>query len=147
MSCVRLFETLWMIAHQVSLSQGFSRQEYWSQLPFPLAGDLLHPGTEPRSPALQADSLPTEPPGTCYFTHRSVYMSVPLSRLAPLLPSLCLQVHSLCFYSSVLFFSIPYIASIFFKYRTGHRVLSYAGWLCLYLMGVLQARQGLLGRF
>ena len=42
---------------------GFSRQEYWSGLPCPPPGDLPNPGTEPRSPALQADSLPSEPPG------------------------------------------------------------------------------------
>ena len=42
---------------------GFSRQEYWSELPSPSPGDLPHPGSEPRSPALQADSLPSEPPG------------------------------------------------------------------------------------
>ena len=42
---------------------GFSRQEYWSGLPFPSPGDLLNPGIEPRSPTLQADSLLSEPPG------------------------------------------------------------------------------------
>ena len=42
---------------------GFSRQEYWSGLPFPSPGDLPDPGTEPRSPVLQADALPSEPPG------------------------------------------------------------------------------------
>ena len=62
-SCVRLFETLWTIAHQAPLSMGFSRQEYWSGLPRPPPGDLPNPGTEPRSPAMQADSLPSEPPG------------------------------------------------------------------------------------
>ena len=46
---------------------GFSRQEYWSGLPFPSAGDLPDPGTEPGSPALQVDSLPAEPPGKPYF--------------------------------------------------------------------------------
>ena len=45
------------------LSLGFPRQEYWSGLPFPSARDLPNPGTEPRSPALQADSLPAEPQG------------------------------------------------------------------------------------
>ena len=45
---------------------GFSRQEYWSRLPFPSPGDLPDPGLEPRSPALQADSLPSEPPGKAY---------------------------------------------------------------------------------
>ena len=44
-------------------SMGFSRQEYWSGLPFPSPGDLPDPGIEPRSPALQADSLPAELPG------------------------------------------------------------------------------------
>ena len=41
----------------------FSRQEYWSGLPFPSPGDLPNPGIEPESPALQADALPSEPPG------------------------------------------------------------------------------------
>ena len=49
--------------HQVPLSMGFSRQGNWSSLPFPSPGDLPDPGIEPRSPALQADSLPTELPG------------------------------------------------------------------------------------
>ena len=48
------------IAHQALLPMGFSRQEYWSGLQFPSPGDLSYPGIEPRSPALQADSLPTE---------------------------------------------------------------------------------------
>ena len=52
--------TLWTIASQALLSMGFSRQEYWSELPFPSPGDLPDPGIEPRSPALQADFLPTE---------------------------------------------------------------------------------------
>ena len=46
-----------------SLFMGFSRQEYWSGLPVPSPGDLPYPGTEPGSPALQADSLLSEPPG------------------------------------------------------------------------------------
>ena len=44
----------------------FSRQEDWSELPFPSPGDLPNPGIEPRSPALQADSFPIEPPGYIY---------------------------------------------------------------------------------
>ena len=51
------------MAYQASQSMGFSRQEYLSGLPFPSPGDLPDPGIEPRSPALQADTLPTEPPG------------------------------------------------------------------------------------
>ena len=53
----------WTVAHQVPLSMGFSRQEYWSGLPCPSPGDLPDLGIEPRSPASQADSLPSEPPG------------------------------------------------------------------------------------
>ena len=52
--------TLWTVAHQAPLSMGFSRQEYWSGVPFLSPGDLSDPGIEPRSPALQADSLPSE---------------------------------------------------------------------------------------
>ena len=55
--------TPWTVACQVPPSMGFSRQEYWSGLPFPSPGDLPDPGIEPRSPALQADALPSEPPG------------------------------------------------------------------------------------
>ena len=51
----------WTVAHQGPLSMEFSRQEYWSGLPFPSPGDLPDPGIEPRSPALQVDSLPSEP--------------------------------------------------------------------------------------
>ena len=58
------FVTLWTVARQAPLSMGFSRQEYWSGLPCPPPGDLPDPGIEPRSPSLQADSLPTEPPGS-----------------------------------------------------------------------------------
>ena len=54
--------TSWTVAHQAPLSMGFSRQEYSSGLPFPSAEDLLDPGIKPRSPELQADSLPSEPP-------------------------------------------------------------------------------------
>ena len=58
-SCLTLV-TPWTVARQASLSMGFSRQEYWSGLPFPSLGDLPNPGIEPESPALQADFLPTE---------------------------------------------------------------------------------------
>ena len=63
LSRVRLFATPWTVAHQAFLSMGFSRQEYWSGLPFPSPGDLPDPGIEPRSPALRADALTSEPPG------------------------------------------------------------------------------------
>ena len=54
-----VFNSLW----PPGLSLEFSRQEYWSGLPFPSSGDLSDPGTKPGSPALQADSSPSEPPG------------------------------------------------------------------------------------
>ena len=57
LSHVRLFATPWTVAHQASPSMGFSRQEYWSELPFPSPGDLSDPGIEPMSPAFQADAL------------------------------------------------------------------------------------------
>ena len=63
LSRVRLFATPWTVIHQAPLSIGFPRLEYWSALTFPSQGDLPNLGIEPRSPALQADSLPPEPPG------------------------------------------------------------------------------------
>ena len=62
LSCIQLFVTPWTVVHQAPLSMGFSRQEYWSGLPFPSPGDLPDPGIESRFPALQTDSLPFEPP-------------------------------------------------------------------------------------
>ena len=58
--CPTFFVTPWTVALQFPLSVGFSRQEYWSALPFPSAGDLPHPRIEPRSPTSKADSLPSE---------------------------------------------------------------------------------------
>ena len=54
--------TPWAVAYKAPLSMEFSRQEYWSGLPFPSPGDLPKPRIEPGSPALQADALPPEPP-------------------------------------------------------------------------------------
>ena len=62
LSHVQLFAFPWTVAHQAPLSMEFFRQEYWNGLPFPSPGDLPDPGIEPGSPALQADSLPSEPP-------------------------------------------------------------------------------------
>ena len=70
---VWLFVTPWTITHQTPLSMVFSRQEYWRGLPFPSAGDLPDPGIEPRYPALQADSLPSEPPGNPWLTYQLSY--------------------------------------------------------------------------
>ena len=63
LSRVRLFVTPRTVAYQASPSMGFSRREYWSGLPFPSQGDLPDPGIKRRSPALQANALPSEPPG------------------------------------------------------------------------------------
>ena len=61
---VQLFETPWTVAWQAPLSMEFSSQEYQSGLPFPSPGNLPDPQIELRLPALQADSLPPEPPGS-----------------------------------------------------------------------------------
>ena len=63
LSRVRLFAIPWTVAYQASPSMGFSRQECWSGLPFPSPGDLPDPGIKPGSPALEADTLTSEPPG------------------------------------------------------------------------------------
>ena len=81
LSCVWLFATPQTVV-QVPPSMEFSRQEYWSGMPFPSPEDLPDPGTEPGSPALQADSLPFEPPG-----------SVCVCLVAQSCPTLCDPVH------------------------------------------------------
>ena len=63
-SCSTLCDP-WTVAYQASPSMEFYRQEYWSGVPFPSPGHLPDPGMEPRSPALQADALPSETPGKC----------------------------------------------------------------------------------
>ena len=72
LSLVRLFAIPWTVACQVSLSMGFSRQEYWSGLPFPSPGDLPDPGIELVPPALQADSLPLNHQGSAPRVRRAV---------------------------------------------------------------------------
>ena len=62
------------VVFQVPLSMELYQQEYWSGLPFPSPGDLPHPGIIPRSPAMQADSLPTEPAGKPLYTIYIVYI-------------------------------------------------------------------------
>ena len=82
LSRVRLFVTPWTVAYQAPQSVEFSRQEYCSGLPFPSPGNLPNSEIEPRSPALQADALPSEPPGIPqymylfsfkFFSHLSHY--------------------------------------------------------------------------
>ena len=68
--CLTLCDPMDCSAHQAPLSMEFSRKEFWSGLPFPFPGDLPNPGIEPRSPALPADSLLSEPPGKLRMTKR-----------------------------------------------------------------------------
>ena len=83
-SRVRLFATLWTVACQDPLSMGFSRQEYWSGLPFLPPGDLPNPGIQPSSPALIGRFFTTEPPGKpahvyiCYYYLHIVCTIIPL---------------------------------------------------------------------
>ena len=99
-SCVQLFVTPWTVAHQAPLSMGFSRQEYWSGLPFPSPGNLPDPGIKPGSPALQADSLPFEPSGKTYtnththiYTHTHTHISISVSIVHSLSLSLSLSLY------------------------------------------------------
>ena len=63
-SCIQLFVTPWAVACQAPVSMEFSRQEYWSMVPFPPPGDLADPGIEPMSPSSPAGRFfTTEPPG------------------------------------------------------------------------------------
>ena len=89
----------WTVAYQAPSSMEFSRQEYWSGLPFPSPGDLPDPGIEPRSPALQTDALPSEPPGKPSWIHKSYnfYISEKCS-------------------ASVILLKNPFYKSIFLKY-------------------------------
>ena len=85
LSRVRLLATPWTVAYQALPSMGFSRQEYWRGLPFPFPGDLPNPGIEHGSPALQADTLPSEPPGKLLKTQEDLKDpgSIPGSRRCP----------------------------------------------------------------
>ena len=80
-----LFAAPWTVAHQAPLSMEFSRQEYWSGLPFPPPEHLPNPGTEPRSPALQADSLLPGLPEKCNILKREKQVST-VKQLRQLVP-------------------------------------------------------------
>ena len=79
-SHVLLFATPWTAAHEASLAMDFSRQEYWNGLPFPSPGNLPNAGIEPRYPAFQADSLPSEPPGRLHI-YVNIFMNICSSSL------------------------------------------------------------------
>ena len=78
LSRVQLFATPWTVAYQAPPSMRFSRQEHWSGLPFPSPGDLPYPGIEPWSPALQADTLTSQPPGKPNKVHLVKAMVFPV---------------------------------------------------------------------
>ena len=82
------FAILWTVACQGPLSMGFSKQEFWSGLPFPSAGDLLDPEIKPRSPVLQADALTSEPPSVQFssVTQSCLILCDPMNRSMPGLP-------------------------------------------------------------
>ena len=101
----------WTVAYQAPQSVEFSRQEYWSGLPFPSPGDLPNPGIEPKSPALQADTLPSEPPGKPAWNSylpwfKNCFLSEAVS--SPLWLSFC-SVCSLCAFLFSLFSPITLI--------------------------------------
>ena len=85
LSCVWLFATLWTVVHQASPSMGFSKQEYWSGLPFPSPEDLPNPEIKPKSTALQADALTSEPPAQIHvhWVGNAIQPSHPLSSPSP----------------------------------------------------------------
>ena len=89
------------VACQAPLSKGFSRQEYWSRLPYPSPREVPAPGIQPKSPASQADSLPSEPPGKPQHCMRDLQTLVcfPLCKES-ILSTLCLCYFSLCPYLS-----------------------------------------------
>ena len=81
LTCVQCFATPWIVACQAPLSVEFSRQEYWSGLPFPTSGDLPNPGIKLGSPETEADSLPSEPPGKPREKIVSVFVSKSYNKL------------------------------------------------------------------
>ena len=132
LSCVQLFATPWTAANQAPPSMGFSRQEYWSGLPFPSPGDLPNPGIEPRSPTLQADALTSEPPGKPNLLTVSLF-------IVSLRDILCLM-GSLYFWELILFshflklLAIPFLQPDRTGLEIGPQQWS-CGWKSLNLLG------------
>ena len=107
LSHVRLFVTPWTVANQAPPSMGFSRQVYWSGLPFPCPGDLPDPGIEPRSPALQADALPSKPPGKPLSIYLSIYLYIyPSIYLCKRYMTICIYIYICHIY---VYIDIPYL--------------------------------------
>ena len=85
----QLFATPWTVAYEAPQSIEFSRQEYWSGLPFPSPGDFPNPGIEPRSPTLQTDALPSEPPSLLHSLYIWIIVFYYMCLLQIFSPSLC----------------------------------------------------------
>ena len=117
-SRVRLFVTLWTIVCQAPLSVGFSRQEYWSGLPFPPSGDLPDPGTEPSSPASPASPalagrfFTTEPPGKLNLPLTSKTLISWISSLSTLSHWLPLPLDSYCMILFTSSFSVSLVLDL-----------------------------------
>ena len=114
-SCLTL-EIPWTVAHQASLSMEFSRQEYWNGWPFPPSGALPDPGIKPWSPALQADSLLSEPSGKPLLWKRCFnYIESCSQLIVELLLSLrktCWSCYTFCSLSSLFRLKENYFASV-----------------------------------
>ena len=104
LSHVRLFVTPCTVAHQASLSMGFSRQEYGSELPFPSSGHLPDPGIEPRSPTLAGGFFTTE--STVYFLNPRIFFKLDFQT---------------AHYRSLLILNISNISKIFLKLRVSRQ--------------------------
>ena len=134
---LNIFATLWTMTHQAPLFMGFSELEYWSGLPFPSPGDIPHPGIEPRSPALQADSLLSESPGLPWCLEailtKCIYIGLTLlnSSLQQMqcLPNLstgtCHNPGLACF---VCFFSKTLLVLMSWEFGISRCKLLYIGW-------------------
>ena len=83
LSRVQLFATPWTVDYQAPQSMEFSRREYWSGLPLTSPGDLPNPGIEPGSPALQADAVPSEPPGKIKNTRGGTFIDIMFQPMMP----------------------------------------------------------------
>ena len=94
LSCVRLFATPWTVAYQAPPSVEFSRQEYWSGLPFPSPGDLPDPGIEPGSPSLQADTLTSEPPEKPIYTYTYIHTYTHTHTYIHTHTNICMYIHT-----------------------------------------------------
>ena len=116
-SHVRLCVTPWTVAYQAPLSIGFSRQEYWSGLPFPSPGDLPNPGIEPRSTALQAECFTVRATGEYFHYMNMSQKEYPVVRGTFSIYFLCVFVKIILVYFLIVMDPIPLTySSVFIVY-------------------------------